>query len=98
MVLARELAHSPKLIVALYPTRGLDARSTMAVRALLRDARERGAAVLVVSEDLDELFEVSDRILVMFDGAIAGEFEPPDFHAEAIGPLMVGTEQRSHAA
>jgi simple sugar transport system ATP-binding protein len=98
MVLARELAHSPKLIVALYPTRGLDARSTMAVRALLRDARERGAAVLVVSEDLDELFEVSDRILVMFAGAIAGEFLPPDFHAEAIGPLMVGTEQRSHAA
>jgi general nucleoside transport system ATP-binding protein len=98
MVLARELAHEPKLIVALYPTRGLDARSTAAVRALLRDARERGAAVLVVSEDLDELFELSDRLLVLFRGAIAGEFYPEGFYAETVGPLMVGTEQRSHAA
>jgi simple sugar transport system ATP-binding protein len=98
LVLARELAHQPRLIVALYPTRGLDARSTQAVRQLLRDARERGAAVLVVSEDLDELFELSDRLLVLFDGAIAGEFHPKDFHADAIGPLMVGTERQSHAA
>jgi simple sugar transport system ATP-binding protein len=98
LVLARELAHQPKLIVALYPTRGLDARSTQALRALLRDARERGAAVLVVSEDLDELFELSDRLLVLFDGAIAGEFYPEDFRAEAVGPLMVGTERQSHAA
>ena len=62
VVLARELAHEPRLIVALYPTRGLDARSTMMVRSLLRDMRDRGAAVLLISEDLDELFEVSDRL------------------------------------
>jgi simple sugar transport system ATP-binding protein len=91
-VLAREL------VVALYPTRGLDARSTMAVRALLREARTRGAGVLVVSEDLDELFELSDRLLVLFHGAIAGEFEPQDFRVETVGPLMVGTEKQSHAA
>ena len=66
VVLTRELAHEPKLIVALYPTRGLDVRSTAAVRALLRDVRDRGAAVLMVSEDLDELFEVSDRLIVMY--------------------------------
>ena len=79
LVLTRELAHQPKLIVALYPTRGLDARSTIAVRALLRDARDRGAAVLMISEDLDELFEVSDRLLVLFHGAIAAEFDAGGF-------------------
>ena len=97
-VLARELAHEPKLIVALYPTRGLDVRSAMAVRALLRDARDNGAGVLVVSEDLDELFELSDRLLVLCQGAIAGEFLPENFRAEAVGPLMVGARGEAHAA
>jgi general nucleoside transport system ATP-binding protein len=98
MVLTRELAHEPQLIVALYPTRGLDARSTTSVRALLRNARDRGAAVLMISEDLDELFEVSDRLLVLFHGSIAAELTPEDFRAETVGPLMVGMEQRSDAA
>jgi len=98
LVLTRELAHQPKLIVALYPTRGLDARSTIAVRALLRDARDRGAAVLMISEDLDELFEVSDRLLVLFRGAIAAVFTPEDFRAETVGPPMVGLAERPDAA
>jgi ABC-type uncharacterized transport system ATPase subunit len=98
VVLVRELAHEPKLIVALYPTRGLDARSTIAVRALLRDARDAGAAVLIVSEDLDELFAVSDRLVVLHRGAIAGEFGREDFCAETVGPLMVGAGDRADAA
>jgi simple sugar transport system ATP-binding protein len=98
VVLARELAHQPKLIVALYPTRGLDARSTMMVRALLRDMRDRGAAVLLISEDLDELFEVSDRLLAMFRGAIAAEFAPQDFRADTVGPFMTGATEQSDAA
>ncbi len=98
VVLARELAPDPKLIVALYPTRGLDARSTMTVRALLDDARDRGAAVLVVSEDLDELFELSDRLLVLNHGAIAGEIAPEKFTAEVVGPLMVGSPEQADAA
>jgi len=102
VVLARELAgestNEPKLIVALYPTRGLDARSTIAVRALLRGLRDRGAAVLMVSEDLDELFAMSDRLVVLFRGAIAGEFAPEEFRAEAVGPLMVGMTERADAA
>jgi simple sugar transport system ATP-binding protein len=98
MVLARELAHEPKLIVALYPTRGLDARSAATVRALLGDARDRGAAVLVVSEELDELFELCDRLLVLNRGAIAGEVGRQDFSAEAVGPLMVGTAEHADAA
>jgi len=98
VVLARELALAPRLIVALYPTRGLDARSTMMVRSLLRDMRDRGSAVLLISEDLDELFEVSDRLLVLFHGAIAAEFGPDDFRAEIVGPLMVGVTEQSDAA
>jgi ABC-type uncharacterized transport system ATPase subunit len=98
VVLARELALEPRLIVALYPTRGLDARSTMMVRSLLRDMRARGAAVLLISEDLDELFEVSDRLLVLFHGAIAAEFGPDSFRADVVGPLMVGVTEQSDAA
>jgi general nucleoside transport system ATP-binding protein len=98
VVLARELALEPRLIVALYPTRGLDARSTMMVRSLLRDMRDCGAALLLISEDLDELFEVSDRLLVLFHGAIAAEFSPDDFRAEVVGPLMVGATEQSDAA
>lgn len=98
VVLARELAHEPKLVVALYPTRGLDARSTRAVRTLLHNARARGASVLLMSEDLDELFELSDRLLVLFRGAIVGEFLPAGFCAETVGSFMVGAERRSHAA
>jgi ABC-type uncharacterized transport system ATPase subunit len=90
LVLARELAHEPRLIVALYPTRGLDARSAMTLRSLLREARDGGAAVLIVSEDLDELFGLSDRLVVLYRGAIAGEFSSESFRAETVGPLMVG--------
>jgi simple sugar transport system ATP-binding protein len=98
VVLTRELAHEPKLIVALYPTRGLDVRSTIAVRTLLRDARDRGAAVLLVSEDLDELFDVSDRLIVLFHGAIAAEIAPEDFRLEKVGPPMVGVTEHADAA
>ena len=98
VVLVRELAHEPKLIVALYPTRGLDARSTGAVRALLRGARDAGAAVLMVSEDIDELFALSDRLVVLYRGAVAAELGPEKFDAEAVGPLMVGVRDYADAA
>lgn len=90
VVLTRELAQNPKLIVALYPTRGLDARSAEALRELFGEARAAGAAVLLVSEDLDELFAMSDRLIVLRDGRIAGTFLPDAFRAEAVGPSMVG--------
>jgi simple sugar transport system ATP-binding protein len=90
VVLTRELAHGPKLIVALYPTRGLDARGAEALRALLIEARNSGAAVLLVSEELDELFATCDRLIVLRDGRIAGAFAPAAFRAELVGPCMVG--------
>lgn len=90
MVLARELAHRPRLLVALYPTRGLDVRSAVAVRDLLRRARGEGAGVLVVSEDLDELAELADRLVVMFAGAVVAELARGAWTAERVGHLMTG--------
>jgi len=90
LVLTRELAHDPKLIVALYPTRGLDRRGSVALQETFDALRVGGVAVLLVSEDLDELFTMSDRLIVLRDGHIAGTFLPASFRAELVGPCMVG--------
>ncbi len=90
-MLTRELAHDPRLIVALYPSRGLDARSAEALRTLLIEARAAGAGVLLFSEDLEELFALSDRIIVMREGRVAGVFPRDSFVPELIGACMVGT-------
>jgi simple sugar transport system ATP-binding protein len=92
VVLTRELAHAPKLIVALYPTRGLDARAAAFLRDLLGRVRDEGAAILLISEDLEELFEISDRLIVLRDGRIAGVFDATAFQTETVGPCMVGIE------
>jgi simple sugar transport system ATP-binding protein len=90
VILARELASHPRLIVAFYPTRGLDARSAVAARALLRRARAAGAGVLLVSEDLGELFALADRLVVLFRGRIAGAGVPGALTVEEVGYLMTG--------
>jgi simple sugar transport system ATP-binding protein len=91
VVIAREMAHAPRLIVALYPTRGLDVPSAASVRALLLRARDGGAGVLLISEDLEELAGMADRLLVLFAGAIRGEFRRGAWQAEAVGRLMTGS-------
>jgi len=93
VVIAREMAHGPKLIVALYPTRGLDVRSAASLRELLRQARDRGSGVLLISEDLDELAEMTDRLLVLFGGAIVGEFSRGAWQPEEVGHLMTGSSE-----
>jgi len=90
-VMARELATRPRLIVALYPTRGLDFQGAQRVRARLRASASEGVAVLLPSEDLDELFVLSDRLVVLNRGRIAREFEPDRFAPEAVGAAMVCT-------
>lgn len=92
-VIAREMAHDPKLIIALYPTRGLDVPSAASVHDLLRRARKRGSGVLLISEDLDELAELSDRVLVLFDGSIAGQFDRGRWTADEVGHLMTGSPE-----
>jgi simple sugar transport system ATP-binding protein len=90
LIFARELGRDVRLVIAAQPTRGLDLAATAFVRETLRDLRDRSAGVLLVSSDLDELFELSDRILVIFGGRIAGEFSRP-FSLAAVGAAMVGS-------
>jgi general nucleoside transport system ATP-binding protein len=91
MILARELAHDPKLIVAFYPTRGLDVRSAAAARELLVAARDAGAGVLLFSEDLGELFDLSDRLAVLFRGRIVSAVSPQETTLKEVGYLMTGS-------
>ena len=91
MVLAREMAHNPKLIIAFYPTRGLDVRSAVAARELLVASRDRGAGVLLISEDLGELFALSDRLVVLFRGRIVSAITPRETSMNEVGHLMTGS-------
>ncbi|GLK91805.1 ABC transporter ATP-binding protein [Pseudomonas turukhanskensis] len=88
LVIAREFSRDPQLVVVHSPSRGLDVRATQAVHARLRAARDSGAAVLVISEDLDEVLTLADRIGVMNSGRIVAEFEHPA-DRQAIGKAMV---------
>jgi simple sugar transport system ATP-binding protein len=99
VVIAREMAHKPRLVVALYPTRGLDVRSAVSVRELLQRTRDSGSGsgVLFISEDLEELAEMSDRLLVMFGGALVGQFARGAWRAEEVGHLMTGSKESRRA-
>jgi simple sugar transport system ATP-binding protein len=88
LVLAREFGKSPTLVLAHSPSRGLDVRASAEVHARLRAARDSGAAVLLISEDLDEVLQLADRVGVMTRGRIAGEFAQPA-DRQAIGQAMV---------
>lgn len=92
LILSRELAEGVELLVAAQPTRGLDFAATEFVRDSLSGMREIGAGVLLVSSDLDELFELSDRLLVMLGGRVAAEFSPP-YDRRAVGGAMTGAAQ-----
>jgi general nucleoside transport system ATP-binding protein len=89
-VLARELGRNPKILVALYPTRGLDAMTTAHAQGLLASARSAGAAVLLISQDLGELFALSDRLAVMHDGRLIPAGAPHDTTMLEVGRLMTG--------
>ena len=90
VVLAREFTAEPRLIVAASPTRGLDVGAIETVHAYLRDAAAEGVAVLLISEDLDEILALADRIAVMYEGAILGELDAANADVEEIGLLMAG--------
>jgi simple sugar transport system ATP-binding protein len=92
IILAQEMARNPNLILAFYPTRGLDVQSAVSVRELFRRSRNAGAGVLLISEDLEELFTLSDRLVVLFRGQIAGTGTPHDFTMNGVGYLMTGSQ------
>lgn len=91
LILARELSLNPNVIVAVYPTRGLDVGATESVHQILIEQRDKGVGVLLISEDLDELLSLSDRIVVIYEGEIMGEVPPDDSLVEQIGLMMAGT-------
>ena len=90
LLLARELAGQPRLIVAVHPTRGVDIGASEAIHEALREQRARGAATLLISEDLDEVLALSDRIAVLFDGRVMGIVSARGANVEEIGLLMAG--------
>jgi len=91
VIVAREFAQSAELIVALYPTKGLDVLSTTAVRQVLMRFRDSGCGIILISEDLEELFSMSDRIMVLYQGNIVGHFKPEETNMVDIGHLMTGS-------
>lgn len=98
LLLAREISSEPRLIVAVYPVRGLDIAATEAVHRLLLEQRSRGAAVLLISEDLDEIYKLSDRIAVLFEGAIAGVRPVDSADREEVGLMMMGSRKDGEKA
>ena len=89
VILARELGHEHKVLVASQPTRGLDVGSIEFVHRRIVEQRDKGVAVLIVSAELDEIYALADRIAVMYEGKITG-FRPPTVPAEELGRLMAG--------
>jgi len=90
VVLGREIAGSPKLIVVSQPTRGLDIAATEYVHERLLEQRARGAGILLISSELDEIRALSDRVAVMFEGRIVAVLEAADASEERLGLLMAG--------
>ncbi len=89
-VLARELGHDTDVLVVANPVFGLDLAAVAEIHAQLMDARNRGCAVLLVSEDLDELLELADRIVVIFNGRLVYETPAAGADRMAIGRHMAG--------
>jgi simple sugar transport system ATP-binding protein len=90
LVAGRELSGEPRLIVASNPTHGLDISATEYIRNLLIAHRDNGSAILLVSTDLEELLELSDRVAIMFDGRFSGIFKPGEVSSEELGLMMSG--------
>jgi simple sugar transport system ATP-binding protein len=90
VILARVLARNPKVIVVAQPTRGLDVGAMEYVRGKLLEQRQRGAAVLLIAEDLDEILALSDRIAVIYEGEIMAVLRADEADAERLGLLMSG--------
>ena len=92
-IIAREIDKNPELLIAVQPTRGLDVGAIEYIHAQLVAQRDAGKGVLLVSLELDEVMNVSDRILVMFEGEIVGEFDPKQVTVEELGLYMAGAKR-----
>lgn len=90
VVIARELSITPKVLIAMHPTRGLDVKSTFEVHRRLLDLRAKGVAILLISADLDEILTLSDRIFVLFRGRKVAEVKATEANPEELGLFMLG--------
>ena len=97
LLTGRELAVGTRILILAFPTRGLDVSAAAYLRQTIIEARDRGTAVLFISEELDEIIEVSDRVVVMYEGEINGEFEGKIDRA-AVGRAMGGVKQKKAKA
>ena len=92
IIIARELSGAPRAVVAAQPTRGLDVGAIEYVHGRILEARNNGAAILLISEDLDEIFQLSDRVAVMYEGRITGIAGRNETSREQVGLWMSGVE------
>ncbi len=92
-VMGRELDRKPGVLVVNQPTWGVDAGASATIRQAIIDLARQGSAVLVISQDLDEIFEVADRIAVISRGQLSEAFPAGDLSAEKIGLLMAGSHE-----
>lgn len=89
-VVGREISRNPELLIAVHPSRGLDIGATKDIQSRLIEERDNGTAILMVSTELDEILELSDRILVMYNGEIMGIVDQEETTREQLGDLMMG--------
>jgi general nucleoside transport system ATP-binding protein len=90
LILARELSGKPRVLLVSQPTRGVDVGATEYIHSRLMDQRRAGTAILIVSEDLDEIMSLCDRVIVMYEGQIVGQVDPRVTSRETIGLMMAG--------
>ena len=93
-IIAREIDNDPKFLIAVQPTRGLDVGAIEYIHKQIVAERDAGKGVLLVSLELDEVMNVSDRILVMYEGEIVGEFDPKKVSVEELGLYMAGSKRK----
>lgn len=93
-IIAREIDKDPELLVAVQPTRGLDVGAIEYIHNQLVAQRDKGKAVLLISLELDEVMDVSDRILVMYEGRLVGQFDPKEITVEELGLYMAGAKTK----
>jgi ABC-type uncharacterized transport system ATPase subunit len=94
LILARELYRNPKILIAAQPTRGVDIGASEYIHQTLVKQRDDGTGILLISEDLDEILALSDRIAVIFGGRIVGILDRDNAKVEMIGALMAGGSEQ----
>ena len=98
VVIARELAQAPRLLIAAQPTRGLDVGAARFVHEQMLELRDRGTGILLVSADLDELLALCDRYVVLYEGRVVGQLAASEATREQLGLLMAGRTEKDAAS